>query len=118
MKWGWLKTVGRVALGLGQSGILGPRVTAGTVMAAEVVEAISSARGKDKEDEAVRLVPTIVAGLNIGDRINAPMVQDAMRKVMQTYVAVQNTKVAAEEAVVAFEAARQALEALIEDAKS
>ena len=116
MNWGWLKTVARV--GLNVAGTMNPVVGA-VLNAANVVEAQpSTKKGAQKEDAAVALVPSILALTGLDTRLDAPGVQDAVRKVLQTYVAVQDAKSAVELAVTQFEAARAALEAVVEDAKS
>lgn len=106
MNFGWLKTVGRVALAVGASGVI-PGASPIVIAAANVVEAISAGKGKTKEDQAMALIPAVASSLNMaGLPLGVPAVAEASRKVMQAYVASQN-------ALTAFEEAKAALEAVV-----
>ena len=106
MKWGFLKALGKLG------GSISP-VMAAVMGAVNVIEAVrSDIKGKSKEDAAMALLPSMVLGLDMaGVDMNMPLLQEATRKVMATYVAAENAKAA-------FEEAKDALEALVADTKA
>ena len=121
MKWGWLKKVVGIAgsaAGAAAFGQAGHPLVRAVLAASTAIEMVSAEKGKAKEDAAIAAVPRLLGGLGIPpDRVNAPHVQDAMRKVMQTWVAVQNAQEAVESALHEFEAAKSALTLVVQDAK-
>lgn len=118
MGWGWLKKAGQVGLGVASVTAGAHPVVRAVLAAVNAIEMISSAKGKDKENAAVNAVPSLLASMNLGTRLDAPGVQDAIRKTMQAYVAAQNVDEAARQAWASFEEAKAALEAVIADVKN